>query len=84
MFTNNLACAEPEWGQGSGPLALKNLKNIGFLSNTGPAPLKITKLSSYSPTGIIRNAKIWNNILFLPSFKKSTTNMDLKYPAVLE
>ena len=32
-------CADPEGGQGSGPL-LKNHKNIGFLSNTGPEPLK--------------------------------------------
>ena len=30
-------------GQGSG-LPLENYKNIGFLSNTGPDPLKITKL----------------------------------------
>ena len=26
--------------RGSGPLPLKNLKNIGFLSNSGPDPLK--------------------------------------------
>ena len=32
-------------GRGSG-LPLKNHKNIGFLSNTGPDSLKITKLSS--------------------------------------
>ena len=31
--------------RGSGP-PLKNHKNIGFLSNTGPDPLKITKISS--------------------------------------
>ena len=32
--------------RGSG-LPLKKHKNIGFLSNTGPDPLKITKLPSY-------------------------------------
>ena len=41
--------ADPEGGRGSGPPPpLKNNKNIGFLSNTGPDPLKITKL----PTSI--------------------------------
>ena len=30
--------------RGSGPPPLVNHKNIGFLSNTGPDPLKITKL----------------------------------------
>ena len=29
--------------RGSGPLLLKNHKNIGFLSNTGPDPLKNLK-----------------------------------------
>ena len=38
-----VACADPEGGgQGSGP-PLKNHKNIGFLSNTGPDPLRILK-----------------------------------------
>ena len=37
------ACADPEGDRGSGP-PLENYKNIGFLSNTGPDPLKITKL----------------------------------------
>ena len=32
-----------DWG--SGP-PLKNHKNIGFLGNTGPDPMKITKLQS--------------------------------------
>ena len=32
--------------RGSGPPPLKNRKNIGFLSNTGLEPLKITKLAS--------------------------------------
>ena len=31
--------ADPEGGRGSGP-TLKNHKNIGFISNTGPDPLK--------------------------------------------
>ena len=36
-----ITCAVPEWGQGSGPHSpLKNHKSIGFLSNTGPDPLK--------------------------------------------
>ena len=35
-------CADPE-GAG-GPDTLENYKNIGFLTNTGPDPLKITKL----------------------------------------
>ena len=41
------ACAVPEGGgggRGSGPPPLENYKNIGFLSNTGPDPFKITKL----------------------------------------
>ena len=37
---------EGDRGQGSGP-PLKNHKNIGFLSNTCPDPLKITKLPSH-------------------------------------
>ena len=39
------ACAVPEGGQGV-RTPLKNHKNIGFLSNTGLDPLKITKLPS--------------------------------------
>ena len=38
-------CADPEGGQGV-RTPLKNHKNIGFLSNTGLDPLKITKLPS--------------------------------------
>ena len=39
-------CADPEGDRVSGPPPppLKNKKNIGFLSNTGPDPWKITKL----------------------------------------
>ena len=37
------SCADPEEGQRSGP-PWKIKKNIGFLSNTGPDPLKNTKL----------------------------------------
>ena len=33
-------------GDDMGPDPLKNHKNIGLLSNTGPDPLKITKLPS--------------------------------------
>ena len=36
-------CADSEEGQRSGP-PLENYRNIGFLSNTGPDPLKIKKL----------------------------------------
>ena len=32
--------------EGPDPPPLKNHKNIGFLSNTGPEPLKITQLPS--------------------------------------
>ena len=37
--------ADPEGATG-GSDPLKNHQNIGFLSNTGPDPLKITKLPS--------------------------------------
>ena len=45
VTTHQGPCADPEGvgGQGSRP-PLENYKNIGFLSNTGPDPLKITKL----------------------------------------
>ena len=42
----NIIYADPKGGQGSGPSPLENHKNIVFLSNTGPDPLKITKLPS--------------------------------------
>ena len=43
--------------RGSGPPPLKNRKFIGFPSNTGPDPLKITKLlSQYSTVGHYRPA----------------------------
>ena len=35
--------ANPEGGKGIRPHPLKNHKNIGFLSNTGPDPLKYNK-----------------------------------------
>ena len=40
------SCADPEGGQGVRipPTPFENYKNIGFLSNTCPDPLKITKL----------------------------------------
>ena len=38
------SCADPEGDRGSGPPM--ESKNIGFLSNNGPDPLKITKLLS--------------------------------------
>ena len=49
-------CADPEGGQGSGPVQ-ENYKNIEFLSNTGPDPLKITKLPiQHSSLGLYRPA----------------------------
>ena len=41
-----LSCAYSEGGGGGQGVRtpLENYKNIGFLSNTGPGPLKITKL----------------------------------------
>ena len=44
----NVTCADPEGGGGGGrgPYPLKNYKNIGFLCNTDPDPLKMTKLPS--------------------------------------
>ena len=52
-------CADPEGGQG-GPDPLKNYKNIGFLSNTGPNPLTNKKKdlqSQYSILGQHRPAR---------------------------
>ena len=41
--TRFVTCANPEGGQGV-RTSLENYNNIGFLSNTGPDLLKITKL----------------------------------------
>ena len=41
----NIAWVDPEWGHGVRS-PLKNHKNMVFLSNTGPDPLKIKKLPS--------------------------------------
>ena len=44
-------------GGGAGGGVLKNHKNIGFLSKTGPDPLKMTKLpSQHSMSGYHRHA----------------------------
>ena len=54
------ACADPEGGGGAGGLGppLKNHKNIGSPSNTGPDPFKITKLpSQHSMFGHHRHAE---------------------------
>ena len=49
-------CADPEGGQGAGPPG-KLQKNIGLLNNTGPDPLKITKLPiQHSMLGLHRPA----------------------------
>ena len=42
LFPLGAACGDPEMG--GVQTSLKNHKNIGFLSNIGPDPLKITKL----------------------------------------
>ena len=34
------ACADPEWGKDRGSGPLEKSQNIGFLSKTGPDPLK--------------------------------------------
>ena len=44
LICKGRSCLYTEWGAGGTPL--KNLKNIGFPSNIGPDPLKITKLPS--------------------------------------
>ena len=44
-FHTRFSWADPELGTG-GPDPLKNHKNIGFLSNTGPDPVKISRLLS--------------------------------------
>ena len=43
-----ISCADPEGGAGSPhpPHSRQNHKNVGFLSNTGLDPLKITMISS--------------------------------------
>ena len=45
MIFSFISCAYSEGG-GEDPDPLKNHKSIGFGSNTGPDPLKITKLQS--------------------------------------
>ena len=54
----HIASADPEVGTGGPDIsALKSCKNIGFLDNTGPEPLKITKLpSQHSMLGHHRDA----------------------------
>ena len=49
LFTGLIpvSCADPEGGGGGGGGGTGGIyKNIGFLSNTGADPLKITKLPS--------------------------------------
>ena len=55
--SQSMPCADPEGGgKGSGP-PLENYKNIGFLCNTGPDSIKITKLpSQHSMLGHHRRA----------------------------
>ena len=49
LASTNYAWVDPEGDRGSGPAPCKNRKTLGFLSNTGPDPLKITKLQSTKP-----------------------------------
>ena len=42
------------------PPPLNYHKNIGFLSNTGPDPLKITKLPSHSPVPVSKRPFQWH------------------------
>ena len=50
-------CADPEGGRGVVRTPLKNHKSIGFLSNSGPDPWKITKLRcQHSMSGHYRPA----------------------------
>ena len=54
---NSLVDPEGGGGRGSAPTTLKNLKNKGFLCNTGPDSLKITKLpSQHAMVGHYRHA----------------------------
>ena len=50
MTFDTFTCADPAGERGGGPDSPpppeKSQKNIGFLSNTGPNPLKTTKLQS--------------------------------------
>ena len=60
IMENNgpFSCADPEGGQGD-RTPLENHTNIGFLSNTGLDPLKITKLpSQHSMVGHYRHASV--------------------------
>ena len=43
-LSGQMTCADPEGGGTGGPDPPVNYKNIGFLSNTGPDRIKITKL----------------------------------------
>ena len=44
VFYFHLSCADLEGGRGPDPPSLANYKSIGFLSNSGPDPLKTAKL----------------------------------------
>ena len=53
QLAQSYLCADPEGGggRGSGP-PLKNHKNIGFLCNTGPDPLKNHKATKPAFNGV--------------------------------
>ena len=58
-----VTCADPEGGQGVRTPPLKNHKNIGFSSNTGPDPLNIVATKPAYNVGSSsarqRNAILW-------------------------
>ena len=85
MFKNNFfekPCADPEGGgtRGSDPPG-KLQKNIRFLSNSGPDPLKITKLpiqhsmlGHHRPANFIFSSKLHN--VFLPLKSSHVVDID--------
>ena len=63
-------------GEASGPPTLENYKNIGFLSNTGSNPLKITMLGHHRPASETplkwpANSGVW---ILLPLIKLKKKN----------
>ena len=68
-------CANPERGQGVQTPTPKSHKNIGFLSNTGLDPLKITKLQSqHSRMAFLE----WYSWILPPLIPSSTKKKTLK------
>ena len=78
-------------GGAGGPVPLQNHKYIGFPSNTGPAPLKITKLPSQNAKylmeasigiyEVIKTAKIRNRYNQVPHLTQDTNGKVTTYNA---